>query len=189
MTDPKTFTGPGGYMFTLYDGPVPSAAGVVVAYPGAPLDHGTWIPLAELRAFVTAHASEIFVHAGVDPGAGSGVDEPHNHWCSKPCGAPGCWGGEITSHHYDPNGARGYKSAVSRTVGTYAIDPGSEPGQVVEPELCERCAKLRAQCRAEGKAGFVLCGTCAPRVNPPSADEGRCSVCGCAYCECDEHDY
>lgn len=29
---------------------------------------------------------------GVDPGAGPGPDEPWNHWCSKPCGAPGCKG-------------------------------------------------------------------------------------------------
>lgn len=50
MTGPKTFTGPEGYTFTLYaDGPRPC---VIIGYTGMPLDHGTFVPLSELRAFV-----------------------------------------------------------------------------------------------------------------------------------------
>lgn len=48
MSDPKVFKGPEGYTFTLYEG---VRAGVIVLLPGASLDRGQWIPLAELEAF------------------------------------------------------------------------------------------------------------------------------------------
>jgi len=49
MSDPKIFTGK-EYTFTLYDSAV--RPGVIVRHKAAPLDHGQWVSLNDLLAFV-----------------------------------------------------------------------------------------------------------------------------------------
>jgi hypothetical protein len=49
MRDPKVFAGK-ECNFTLYEGD--ARPGVIVRFKGAPLDHGQWVPMGDLLAFL-----------------------------------------------------------------------------------------------------------------------------------------
>lgn len=149
MADPKNFKGPEGYTFALYGGVRP---GVIVNAPGASLDHGTWIPLTELRAFLTQRETLIAfdaIETARQARAPRGPLKPGDP-------APPCACGTVEAWH-NP-GCSLYPE------GGYPADqPWRGPPKPAKAWLCPRCSKNEvglygdhcATCKAETRTAFT----------------------------------